>query len=477
MRTITSERFGAYRPATREDVRTFFEVALDDLVEPGRLLVLAVPAPTASPETLLRALPLQDGFIYRPPSGETCAGIGATVRLDAQGAERTGHIRAESRAAFERVDLGAWPQLAAPAPRMHGGLAFGVGTNDEAPWEAFGDGCFTLPRWYFLRDGSRGTLMHALDPSEPDWRDRTLAELERVWQALEADAAVDPAPPDRSRSIESDAVAQLDYPTWRSHIEHIRSVIRDGAFEKIVAARQSRIASPTPFDDLHVFQRLGEEYPHCNLFLFRREGATFLGASPENLFVKRDAELVTHALAGSMFIGPLDDPTDMAVIGDLMNSSKDAWEHEVVVRQIVGSLTPLAERVEHEGKPGVVKVRNLLHLNTPIRATLKADTHPLDVVDALHPTPAVGGVPRWEAVRWIQENEGIGRGWYTGPLGWFDADGDAEFVVAIRCGLLMGDEALLFAGAGIVEASDPYAEYEETALKQQPILRALGVDV
>ena len=161
--------------------------------------------------------------------------------------------------------------------------------------------------------------------------------------------------------------------------------------------------------------------------------------------------------------------------GALLASSKDRWEHEVVVREIVARLEPLSVQVDHPSTPAVVRVRDILHLDSPIGAQLRPTTHVLDLLEALHPTPSVGGVPRADAVRWIEANEPMERGWYTGPIGWFDAAGDGEFVVAIRCGLLSGPLARLQTGAGIVEASDPRAEYEETALKQQPMRRALGL--
>lgn len=122
-----------------------------------------------------------------------------------------------------------------------------------------------------------------------------------------------------------------------------------------------------------------------------------------------------------------------------------------------------------------MQLQNLLHLETPIRARLQPGRHVTALLQALHPTPAVAGLPRFEAVRWIAANEEP-RGWYTGPVGWFDAVGDGRFAVAIRCALLERHRAHAFAGAGIMHDSDPPMEYGETAVKLQAMLRALGVE-
>jgi isochorismate synthase EntC len=120
----------------------------------------------------------------------------------------------------------------------------------------------------------------------------------------------------------------------------------------------------------------------------------------------------------------------------------------------------------------------VLHLRTPVLAELREPHHVLELVERLHPTPAVGGVPRTEALAWIAEHERRPRGWYAGPVGWFDAAGDGEFSVALRSGLLLGSTAHLYAGGGIVADSDAAGELAETQLKLAALLDALtGSDV
>ncbi len=160
----------------------------------------------------------------------------------------------------------------------------------------------------------------------------------------------------------------------------------------------------------------------------------------------------------------------------LLNSAKDRTEHEVVVRSTQAALTAVCtEVIRAPGTPRVAQSQSVQHLATPLRGRLADGGCVLDLVERLHPTPAVGGFPRDVALAAIREREGIDRGWYAGAVGWVNRAGEGEFAVAIRSALLAGREATLYAGAGIVADSDPEAEYAETCLKLEPMLAALGM--
>jgi len=137
-------------------------------------------------------------------------------------------------------------------------------------------------------------------------------------------------------------------------------------------------------------------------------------------------------------------------------------------------LTPIAERLEVAAGPGVLALRHVQHLVTPMEGTLRDQAGILALAERLHPTPAVGGEPREAALALIAEHEGFDRGWYAGPIGWLGADGDGELMVALRCGLVAGRLATLFAGCGIVADSDPGREWEESRIKLRPVVSALG---
>jgi isochorismate synthase EntC len=178
--------------------------------------------------------------------------------------------------------------------------------------------------------------------------------------------------------------------------------------------------------------------------------------------------VITDALAGSIAASAPDAERRLSA------SAKDQREHRPVVEHLLAQLGPLAEAIEVPSEPVIRRLPNVLHLQTSVRATLRPGVHAADVAAALHPTPAVGGVPAVAAAAHIAAAEAHARGWYCGPVGWIDADGHAELVVALRCGVLRGASAWLYAGGGIVEGSEPDAEWEETELKLRPLLDALG---
>jgi isochorismate synthase len=236
---------------------------------------------------------------------------------------------------------------------------------------------------------------------------------------------------------------------------------------KVVTAQELLLRFERSLDPIATALALREEAPGCVRFVFRWAQVAFVGATPERLLHKRGLSLTTEALAGT--IAAEDERS-----GDrLQGSSKELEEHQYVVSSITRTLAPLCAECRVAAAPEIQRLKRLLHLRTPISARLHADTHVLELLERLHPTPAVGGVPTEQAVEWIKNHEPFDRGWYAGAVGWFDAAGDGDFNVALRSGLLSGREARLFAGGGIVKDSVPHAEYEETNLKLAALLAAL----
>jgi isochorismate synthase len=181
------------------------------------------------------------------------------------------------------------------------------------------------------------------------------------------------------------------------------------------------------------------------------------------------------ALAGTSARGAT--PAEDERLGQaLLASPKERTEHAVVVRALRAALAEQCTDVTAPGTPRLFRVRNVQHLLTPLSGRLRPGRGALDLVTALHPTPAVGGAPRATALDLIRRWEGLDRGWYAGPVGWVDRHGQGEFAVAIRSALLRGPEASLYAGCGIVADSDPEAEFSESVLKLRPMLAALGVE-
>jgi isochorismate synthase len=241
---------------------------------------------------------------------------------------------------------------------------------------------------------------------------------------------------------------------------------------KVVAARRSLVAAERPFAPVAILRNLSEAYPDCSRFALERGGAVFLGATPELLALRSGRTIRTEALAGTRARTQAGD--DDFARDSLLGDDKERREHAHVISAIVEALTRLCAEAPHVDKTSVRSLRNVHHLCTPICGTLRADTHVLDLVTALHPTPAVCGLPQKEAARFIAAHEPVSRGMYAAPVGWFDGRGDGCFRVAIRSALLRENRAWLYAGAGIVAGSDPQKEYRETAVKQRVMLSALS---
>jgi isochorismate synthase len=275
---------------------------------------------------------------------------------------------------------------------------------------------------------------------------------------------LDPDPVQRTR------VASAAPPSHYEHaVERAVERIRAGDREKVVLAREVRAHAAAAHDPAAVFGALRELFPACYCWCVGTPEAAFVGASPE-LLVRRDGQRAqTVALAGTTRRSA--DPSVDDHLGEqLLQSTKDREEQAIVARRIERTLDPVSLWVAAGEEPVLVKVHNVQHLATPIRAQLAEPVPTVELVGMLLPTPAVGGEPREVALPLIPALEGLDRGWYAGAVGWIDLAEDGEFCVALRCALLRGRVAHLYAGCGIVSESVPAEELAETEVKLQALL-------
>ncbi|MGW1290852.1 isochorismate synthase, partial [Streptomyces sp. NPDC002586] len=263
---------------------------------------------------------------------------------------------------------------------------------------------------------------------------------------------------------------------WKELVTRAVRRMREGAFEKVVLAREVRYLAETPFDVPAALDRLGEAYPQATLFAVRDGGHEFIGATPEYLVRLTGGTVQTLGLAGTTPRGATPEE-DASYERDLTGSTKILHEHHVVVRMLREALDGACADLTVAPGPTVLKLANVQHLSTEVEGTLpEAGPGILEFADRLHPTPALGGHPRAESLDWLARNEGLERGWYAGGIGWSDTSGQGEFGVAIRSALIRGNSASVYAGCGIVADSDPEEEYQETCAKLRPMLDALGLD-
>jgi isochorismate synthase len=335
-----------------------------------------------------------------------------------------------------------------------GAVAFGA-----LPFVPAADTPMVVPEvvWGRAEDGTRWvTTIGPADTPEAD-----LATLCRP-------AVAEPAPPPGQVTVGPTRSAEW----WCDLVARATKAMREAGpdgLRKVVLAREVVVEADRPFDRAVLLDRLRAGYPGC--FLFHVDG--FLGASPE-LLVGRAGDVVrAQPMAGTVRRGG-DPASDARLAAGLLASTTYRHEHQITIDMVFDTLIPWCSYLDYEPEPSVISVANLQHLATMVEGRLSQPAPSVvELVRALHPTPAVNGWPRATAQAWIAAHEGFDRGRYAGTVGWVDGQGNGTFAVSIRCADVDGATARVVAGNGIVADSDPDSELAETQVKLQAMLSAL----
>ncbi len=357
-----------------------------------------------------------------------------------------------------------------PSPMAFGGFPFLPSEEGEGgEWAGFLEGRFLVPRILLLNDGEGARLLAQGRVGEEGELDRELLALEaRLAPVRERPAGI-PADP-LALPLGGEGARE----EWEGGVRAVLAALARGDVAKVVLARTRDVTLPGPVELSRVLRFLRHENRMAHVYLMDMEpGRVLLGAAPEILGSLREGRFSATAVAGSAPRGG-DDAQDQALARRLLASGKDREEHRLTAEEMVEVLEGRLLAMEVEEEPHVLTLARIQHLETRIKGVAPPHTHILSLVEALHPTPAVCGRPRDRALTLIREAEPFRRGWYAGPVGWFNGAGEGEFVPALRSAVGGGREWRLFAGAGIVTGSDPAAEWDETALKFEPALRALA---
>ncbi len=454
-------------PTDRSALRQALRDGLDEARADGGIALVGVPAPVVPAERLLAGV-ADDALVWAAPRGFEIAALGESAALTADGPARFRQVADAAGELFARVRAVGVAGAEAPPLRVYGGFSFTGELPESEIWAPLGAARFVLPALGYLHEGDGAMLFvsaRAEDLRQPAARE---AVVERALAALAALDIENQAIELPGAGVDS-SISERPAAEWDELVEEIGREIARGELDKVVLARRVEVDLSRQPDPALVLARLRSEAPECTRFLLRRDGTSFLGATPEWLARKQGTTLRTEAVAGSISAG------DPAAAARLLDSPKDLAEHAFVVHEILRALAPVASRIDDPPPPELHQLRHVVHLRTRIVATLERPLHLLEVVERLHPTPAVGGVPTARALSWIRSHEPDERGWYAGPFGWFDAAGDGEMAVALRSGVLRGRTAHLFVGSGIVAHSAPAAEFTETRWKLAALLAALGV--
>ena len=440
-----------------------------------KLASITITVDALDPLAVLEAIfePTQPHFYAERPSLATAvAGAEAAVAFSAGGPKRFAEVQRFVDDVL--ANTFAVGDVESPFGGPHFFTAFAFADTTPAD-SAFPAAQVFVPQWQVARAGAVTTAVANL------WiaPDAALAPLaERIWRAHMRFgrfdyAAAEPVVSEPSRPSASLAVTLHETGDYRASVREALRRLERGEFNKIVLAQALEIQEKAPLHPLRLLNSLRQRFPDCYAFsVANGHGDSFIGASPERLVRVSGGLMETDALAGTVRRGG-GAAEDAALGASLLRSEKDRREQRLVLESIQRRLAPLGLDLEYPAEPVLLRLANVQHLHTPVRARMPPTVRLLDVLARLHPTPAVGGTPREAALAAIPSLEGFHRGLYAGTVGWLNARGGGEFLVGIRSALVRESRATVYAGAGIVAGSDPDREFAETELKFRALLDGL----
>jgi menaquinone-specific isochorismate synthase len=360
-------------------------------------------------------------------------------------------------------------QMRYPSQRYYGGFRFHQGPVRGDRWSKFSAYRFILPAFEVMARSDRVFLVCNIKVAHPDTNARTKEQLIELLGQLRFDED----PPAPSIPGIEDRVDTPDFDRWKQLTEEALEACAQHDLEKVVLARESAFKAKEDFDPISVLRRLSEHSVHAFEFCFQPVlHRAFLGASPERLYKRVNCLIESEALAGTRPRGKTD-AEDEEFAEALLKSDKDLREHRFVVRMLRENLQRYCRHLEAEDEPALVRLRNCHHLCTRFEGILDDVDIDAALIGALHPTPAVGGVPRDKALEWLEQAEPFDRGVYAAPVGWVSFDA-AEFSVGIRTGLIIRNELTVYSGAGIVPGSVPEEEWAEVENKMANFISVLN---
>lgn len=454
----------------QHDVKDVILTAIQRAAE-GQVLVSFVKQVEWIDPLLFYAAGTQFGYRDRcyfadPAQHVIFAGVGSAFTIANSSENRFQNARKEWEKVREEAVIHRSAYEFGTGPLLFGGFSFDPQKERTDLWKTFDDTTLQLPAFLLTVKNEKAWLTVNRFVSENDCAEQIYEELQSVEEQLLQQSKHSFA----EENVTILSKVEIEPEKWLKAIEQVQEEMKRGAVQKVVLAREMQLVMDKDVDSASVLAALRIGQPDCYVFAFDYKGTCFLGATPERLLRKEGETYTSMCLAGSIGRGASEEETKENGY-ELLHDKKNLAEHAYVVNMIRSVLTKHCETVDIPYEPSLLKTKNLLHLYTSVQANGDGDL--LSIVEELHPTPALGGTPREEALKLIREVELLDRGLYGGPIGWIDEQGNGEFAVALRCGLLSGKHVSLFSGCGIVIDSKPHLEYEETRLKFKPMLSAL----
>lgn len=352
-----------------------------------------------------------------------------------------------------------------------GGFSFDPLKPGTKLWNKFPSSHFSIPS-FVLSHSEEACYMTV---NRYIRKEESFEELAKELQTAQQQLFEPAMPPEFHLALKVVNKTEVAPDQWKETIKTATEKMRMSTIDKIVLAREVRLHFNQEAPVASILKQMVDTQANSYVFAYELDGDCFVGATPERLIKVKEEEVLSTCLAGTAPRGETEEE-DEQIAEALFDDPKNRQEHDYVVQMIRHTIERYCDQVEVPEAPVVHQYKTLQHLYTPVRAKLKPNHRIFSIIEGLHPTPAVGGTPRKDALAFIRTNELLDRGWYGAPIGWVDSNNHGEFAVALRSALIQQQEASLFAGCGIVEDSVPESEYEETKIKLMPMLSVLGVD-
>ncbi len=405
----------------------------------------------------------------QPSRAQAFVGLGSALSITPTGADRFTHLARQ----WSDIAESAVGPADEDAPSLFGvgAFAFDAERPSDSVWDGFPRNVWTAPSVVVRRIDDRCMLQAQI--AVPASREP--APLDDLTALLRTASATDGIG-DATEDVSGRPDLRLRDPEsrswWDASVGGVLDRIERGDLDKLVLARRIEARADGPLSVGAILAGLRARFPQATIFAFRRGARCFLGATPERLVSLCGRRVSTSAVAGTSWNGAREAVGSAAFLAD----PKERREHAYVVDALRDALAPLCRSLEIPAEPEVLSLPTLDHLHTPVSGELCETSTVLDLVDRLHPTPAVCGVPLAQSLSLLRQYEPFDRGWYAGPIGWMDGNGDGEFMVALRSAVVDGERAFLFGGCGLVSGSNSAREWDESQRKMEAVLCALRTE-
>ncbi len=416
----------------------------------------------------------QSFFLCKPDSPLTLLGLGSFINLEATGEHRFSSIKS----AYTDI-LQQWQDKDIISPIAFHAFAFDKNDPMTGHWSSLPNTLIRIPLILFKEIDNQQTLFINVDLKKWKKQKNYISEVFLKIESLLKDYFKEINQySDTTSESKSELFNRPLSISWIQITKKAINKIRSGSIDKIVTSRQFSLSKEKKISTIQLSRNLIKNYPGCTILSYQFSGKTIIVASPEHLITLDYPNIKSDAIGGTIH-RKADKNRFISSLAQFPLEDKNRLlkEHDFIVQAIYHGLDSLCHTLKIPLSPFLMKLHNMYHLKTPIQGKLMDQYDLFDVVQTLHPTPAVAGYPTQQSRQWLLENENYQRGWYTGAFGYLENNSqgkiNGELSVMLRCAVINKNKMTLFAGAGLVAESDPETEWQETELKMQTILEML----